>query len=58
MFRVWGLGIRIRGILGDINPLGKVPLILARSRVKKVPLYGVSLILPRKSQARHLFTDS
>ena len=35
--------VRIRGALGDIDPLNKVPLI----RVKKGPLPGVSLILPR-----------
>ena len=45
---VWGLGLgfragaRIRGTLGDIDPLNKVPLKRARSRVKKgSPLRGL-----------------
>ena len=38
-----GLG----GAFGDINPLNKVPFQKANSRIKKGPLQGVSLILPR-----------
>ena len=41
------LGVGIRGSLGDINPLNKLPFQKANSRVKKGPLQGVSLILPR-----------
>ena len=41
------MGVRIRGTLGDIDPLNKVPFKRAKSRVKKGPLLGVSLILPR-----------
>ena len=37
----------MRGTLGDIDPLNKVPFQRAISRVKKDPLQGVSLILPR-----------
>ena len=40
------LGVGIKGTLGDIDPLNKVPLKRSRSRV----LYGVSLILPRNSR--------
>ena len=36
---------KVRGNLGDIDPLNKVPLKRAISGVKKGPLYGVSLIL-------------
>ena len=32
------LGVRIRGPLGDIDPLKKVPFKRAKSRVQKVPL--------------------
>ena len=32
------LGVGIRGTLGDIDPLNKVPFKRARSRVKKGPL--------------------
>ena len=32
--------------LGDIDPLNKVPFKRAISRVRKGPVYGVSLILP------------
>ena len=32
------LGFRIRGTLGDIDPLNKVPLKRAGSRVQKGPL--------------------
>ena len=42
------MGLRIRGALGDKDPLNKVPLKRARSRVQKGPLLGVSLVLPRK----------
>ena len=31
-------GVRIRGTLGDIDPLNEVPFKRARSRVKKIPL--------------------
>ena len=41
------MGARIRGNFGDIDPLKKVPVKRAKSRVKKGPLLGVSLILPR-----------
>ena len=41
------IGVRIRGALGDIDPLNQVPFKTAISRVKKGPLLGVSLILPR-----------
>ena len=40
-------GDRIRGILGDIDPLNEVPFKRAGTGVKKGPLAGVSLILPR-----------
>ena len=40
------MGVRIRGTLGDIDPLNKVPFTRAPSRVQKGPLQGVSLILP------------
>ena len=33
-----GVGARIRGTLGDIDPLNKIPFKRARSRVKKGPL--------------------
>ena len=42
----WGL--RIRGTLGDIDPLNKAPFKRARRRVQKGPLQGVSLVLPRR----------
>ena len=42
------LGVRIRGTLEDIEPLNKVPFQRAISIVKKGPLSGLSLILPRK----------
>ena len=32
------MGVRIRGTLGDIDPLNKVPSKRARSRVQKGPL--------------------
>ena len=35
-----GMGARIWGTLGDIDPLNKVPLKRAISRVKKGPLSG------------------
>ena len=36
------LGVRIRGTLGDIDPLNKVPFKRARSRVQKgYPLRGL-----------------
>ena len=41
------LRARIRGTLGDTDPLNKVPVKRATSRVKKGPLQGVSLILLR-----------
>ena len=41
------LGFRIRGTLGDIDPLNKVPFKRAKSRVQKGPFSGVSLRLPR-----------
>ena len=41
------VGVGIRGTLGDIDPLNKVLFRRARSRVKKGPVSGVSLILPR-----------
>ena len=34
------LGVRIRGTLGDIDPLNKVPFKRATSRVQKGPLKG------------------
>ena len=37
-FRVRFLGVRIRGTLGDIDPLNKVPLKRVTSRVQKGPL--------------------
>ena len=37
---VLGLGARIRGTLGDIDPLNKVPFKRAGSRVKKGPFKG------------------
>ena len=37
-FRVGKMGVRIRGTLGDIDPLNKVPLKRARSGVQKGPL--------------------
>ena len=36
--RVFIVGVRIRGTLGDIDPLNKVPCKRARSRVQKGPL--------------------
>ena len=42
------VGGRIRGTLvGDIDRLNKVPCKRARRRVKKGPLYGVSLTLKK-----------
>ena len=32
------MGLRIRGTLGDIDPLNRVPFKRARSRVQKGPL--------------------
>ena len=43
------IGFRISGTLGDIDPLNKVPLKRAISRVKKGLLEGVYLMLPRMS---------
>ena len=37
------LGVRIWGTLGEIDPLNKVPVKRAISRLKKGLLYGVSL---------------
>ena len=39
-------GVRIRGTFGDIDRLKKVGFTRARSRVKKGPLQGASLIQP------------
>ena len=45
---VIGLGVRIRGNFGDIDPLNKVPFKRDISRVWKGPLVeGVSIMLPR-----------
>ena len=44
------LEVRIRGTLGDIDPLSTVPFKRATSRVKKDSLKGVSLKLPRISR--------
>ena len=41
------MGVRIRGTLGDVDPLNRVHFKRATSRVQKGPLYGVSQILPR-----------
>ena len=41
------IGVRIRGTLGDIDPLNEVPFKGATTRTKKGPLKGVSLVLPR-----------
>ena len=41
------VGVRIRGTLGDIDPLNEVHFKRATSRVQKGPLSRVSLILPR-----------
>ena len=42
------MGVRIRGTLGDIEPLNKVPFKRARSKLRRVPFKGgVSQILPR-----------
>ena len=35
---VWELGVRIRGALGYIDPLNKVPFKRATSRVQQGPL--------------------
>ena len=43
------LGGRIRGTLGDIDPLNTAPFKRAISKVKKGPFQGVSLMLPRKN---------
>ena len=48
------MGVRIRGTLGDIDRLNKVPFKRATSRVQKGHLQGVSLILPRKIGPRNL----
>ena len=48
------MGVGIRGTLGDIDPLKKVPFKRARSRVQKVPFYGVSLGLPRNKPSKML----
>ena len=37
-FMIIVMGVRIRGTLGDIDPLNKVPFKRARSRVQKGPL--------------------
>ena len=36
--KVFDVGVRIRGALGDIDPLNKVPFKRATSRVQKGPL--------------------
>ena len=42
VFYSFSLGVRIRGTLGDIDPLNKVPFKRARSRVQKgYPLRGL-----------------
>ena len=38
LFKPLELGVRIRGTLGDIDPLNKVPFKRAISKVKKGPL--------------------
>ena len=43
------IGVRLRGTLGDIDPLNKVPFKRAISRVNRGPLFAVSLILPRRT---------
>ena len=45
------MGDRIKGTLGDRDPLNKVPFKRAISRVQKGPSKGVSLILPRSNTA-------
>ena len=52
------VGVRIRGTLGDIDPLNKVPFKRARSRVQKGPLQGVSLMLPRIGAMEWALTSS
>ena len=42
------LGVGIRGALGDIDPPNEVLFQRARSKVKKSPLYGGPLVLPRR----------
>ena len=40
------MGVRIRGTLGDIDPLNKVPFKRARSRVQKgYPLRGLPIMI-------------
>ena len=41
------MGVRIRGTLGDVDPLNKVPFKRTTSSIQKGPRYGGSLILPR-----------
>ena len=41
------LELGLRGAFWDVDPLNRVPFKRARSRVKKGPLEGVSLILAR-----------
>ena len=47
------LGVRIRGTLGDIDPLNRLPFKRARSRAKKGLLSGVSLILRLMDKILH-----
>ena len=42
-------GVRNRGTLGDIDPVNAVPFKRAISRVKKGPLLGAFLTIPRSS---------
>ena len=57
---LWGLlmytrlGNRIRGTLGGVDLLNKVPVQESQKRVKKGSLFGVPLILPRKEGHRIL----
>ena len=49
------VGGRIKGTLGDIDPLNKVPLKRARSRVQKgYPLRGLPNTTPYKPLIRDL----
>ena len=41
------MGDRIRGTLGDIDPLNKVPVEESQKRVQKGSLLRVPLLLPR-----------
>ena len=45
--RVGGVGDRIRGTLGAIDPPNKVPVSESQKKVKKGSLLRVPLILPR-----------